>query len=57
MSYRCNKQHPCKHLSIEFEVFTAMDGDCNVRNVWHCLKRDDERCVPNCKEYERAVKR
>ena len=57
MSYRCNRQYPCKHFTVEYDVFTV-HGDTEISSPqWHCRKRDDERCVPNCKEYEKAVKR
>jgi hypothetical protein len=55
MSYRCNNQYPCKHFTVEYDYISAAGGISNPQ--WRCLKRDDERCVPNCKEYERAVKR
>ena len=54
MSYRCNRQYPCKHFTVEYEVFPGYGGDTEVSNAqWRCMKRDDERCVPNCKDYER----
>ena len=53
MSYRCNRQNPCKHLSIDYDVHTMTNRDTIVSNPqWVCMARDDERCVPNCKLYE-----
>ena len=58
MSYRCNRQYPCKHFTVEYEVFPGYGGDTEVSNAqWRCMKRDDERCVPNCKDYERRERR
>lgn len=51
MSYRCSRQNPCKHFSVEYDVFIAI-GDTHVASRWVCKLRDDERCVPNCKYYE-----
>jgi len=57
MNYRCNKQYPCKHFTVEFDVF-LVHGDTEITSPqWHCKKRDDERCVPNCKEYESEVRK
>ncbi len=55
MSYRCEKPTRCRHLSVEFDAYSFLNGDTLVSTPqWHCLKRDDERCVPNCKEHEGA---
>ena len=52
MTYRCKSQRPCKYLQIDFDVFEAM-GETRISNdQWYCMKRDDEKCIPNCKEYK-----
>ena len=54
--YLCNKGVGCKHFAIEFDVYTAFEGDTNISDErWVCLKRDDEICVPDCTEYERKA--